>query len=103
MALATVEGQTCSLPFDSGASGLFYRSDLLAEAGYKAEDLADITRDQMIEIGKAVQAKTGKPMFSTDQNDAGAILIGLGRRCRFLPEDSGGAGCLCQLSAGAGG
>ncbi len=75
VALATVEGQTYSLPFDSGASGLFYRSDLLAEAGYKAEDLADITWDQMIEIGKAVQAKTGKPMFSIDQNDAGAIRI----------------------------
>jgi lactose/L-arabinose transport system substrate-binding protein len=73
--LATVDGQTYSLPFDSGASGMFYRSDLLAEAGYKAEDLADITWDQMIEIGKAVNAKTGKPMFSIDQNDAGAIRI----------------------------
>ena len=75
VALATVDGQTYSLPFDSGVSGLFYRSDLLAEAGYKAEDLADITWDQMIEIGKAVNAKTGKPMFSLDQNDAGAIRI----------------------------
>ena len=75
VSLATVDGQTYSLPFDSGASGLFYRSDLLAEAGYKAEDLADITWDQMIEIGKAVNAKTGKPMFSIDQNDAGAIRI----------------------------
>ncbi len=75
VALATVDGQTYSLPFDSGASGLFYRSDLLAEAGYKAADLEDITWDQMIEIGKAVNAKTGKPMFSIDQNDAGAIRI----------------------------
>ncbi len=75
VALATVEGQTYSLPFDSGASGLFYRTDLLAEAGYKAEDLADITWDQLIEIGKAVKAKTGKPMLSIDMNDAGAIRI----------------------------
>ncbi len=75
VALATVDGQTYSLPFDSGASGLFYRSDLLAEAGYKAADLEDITWDQMIEIGKAVNAKTGKPMFSIDQNDAGVIRI----------------------------
>ena len=75
VSLATVDGQTYSLPFDSGASGMFYRSDLLAEAGYKAEDLADITWDQMIEIGKAVNAKTGKPMFSIDQNDAGVIRI----------------------------
>lgn len=75
VALATVEGQTYSLPFDSGATGMFYRTDLLAEAGYKAADLADITWEQMIEIGKAVKAKTGKPMFSIDMNDAGAIRI----------------------------
>ena len=75
VSLASVDGQTYSLPFDSGASGLFYRSDLLAEAGYDAAALQDITWDQMIEIGKAVNAKTGKPMFSIDQNDAGAIRI----------------------------
>ena len=73
--LATVDGQTYSLPFDSGVSGPFYRSDLLEQAGYKAADLQDITWDQMIDIGKAVKAKTGKPMFSIDQNDAGAIRI----------------------------
>jgi lactose/L-arabinose transport system substrate-binding protein len=75
VSLATVDGQTYSLPFDSGASGLFYRSDLLAEAGYDAAALQDITWEQMIEIGKAVNAKTGKPMFSIDQSDAGAIRI----------------------------
>lgn len=75
VSLATVDGQTYSLPFDSGATGMFYRSDLLAEAGFKAEDLQDITWEQMIEIGKAVNDKTGKPMFSFDQNDAGTIRI----------------------------
>ena len=73
--LATVDGKTYSLPFDSGVSGLFYRSDMLSDAGYKAADLQDVTWDQMIDIGKAVKAKTGKPMFSIDQNDAGAIRI----------------------------
>ncbi len=75
VALATVDGQTYSLPFDSGASGLFYRSDLLAEAGYKSADLQDITWDQLITIGDAVKAKTGKPLLSIDQNDAGAMRI----------------------------
>jgi lactose/L-arabinose transport system substrate-binding protein len=73
--LATVDDKTYSLPFDSGVTGLFYRSDLLEQAGYKAADLQDITWDQMIEIGKAVKAKTGKPMFSIDMNDAGAIRM----------------------------
>lgn len=75
VALATVDGQTYSLPFDSGVTGLFYRSDLLAQAGYKAEDLADITWNRMIEIGLDVKAKTGIPMFPFDQTDGGAIRI----------------------------
>ncbi len=75
VSLASVGDQTFSLPFDSGASGLFYRSDLLAEAGFDAAALQDITWEQMIEIGKAVNAKTGKPMFSMDQNDAGIMRI----------------------------
>ena len=75
VALASVGDQTYSLPFDSGASGLFYRSDLLAEAGFAAADMENLTWDKMIEIGKAVNAKTGKPMFSMDQNDAGVMRI----------------------------
>src|SRR5690554_43572 len=41
--LATLNGQTYSLPFDSGVTGLFYRSDILGEAGYTAADLEGIT------------------------------------------------------------
>ena len=73
--LATLNGQTYSLPFDSGVTGLFYRSDYLAEAGYSDADLQDITWDQLIEIGKAVKAKTGHPLLGVDLNDAGAIRI----------------------------
>jgi lactose/L-arabinose transport system substrate-binding protein len=73
--LATVDGKTYSLPFDSGVSGLFYRTDLLEQAGYKAADLQDITWDQLIDIGKKVAEKTGKPMFGFDQNDAGTVRI----------------------------
>ena len=73
--LATVDGKTYSLPFDSGVTGLFYRSDLLAQAGYKDADLQDITWDQYLDIAKAVKAKTGHPMLDIDLNDAGAIRI----------------------------
>lgn len=75
VALATVGDQTYSLPFDSGVTGLFYRSDLLEQAGFKAEDLQDITWDRMIEIGLAVKAATGKPMFSLDIADQGTLRI----------------------------
>ncbi len=59
VAAATYDGKSYSLPFDSGVAGLFYRSDYLAEAGYKADDLQDITWDDLIKIGKDVKAKTG--------------------------------------------
>ena len=59
VAAATFDGKSYSLPFDSGVTGLFYRSDYLADAGYKADDLQDITWDKLIEIGKDVKAKTG--------------------------------------------
>jgi lactose/L-arabinose transport system substrate-binding protein len=72
---ATVDGQTYSLPFDSGVTGLFYRSDMLEQAGFKMADLQDITWDQLIEIGKTVKEKTGKPLLSIDQGDAGALRI----------------------------
>lgn len=73
--LATLNGQTYSLPFDSGVTGFFYRSDYLKDAGYSAADLQDITWDQLIDIGKTVEAKTGHKLLSLDINDAGPIRI----------------------------
>lgn len=73
--LATVNGQTYSLPFDSGVTGLFYRTDYLSEAGYDAAALQDITWEQLIEIGKVVKEKTGHPLLGIDINDSGPIRI----------------------------
>ena len=42
----------------------------MQQAGYKADDLQDITWDQLIEIGKDVKAKTGHQMLGIDINDA---------------------------------
>jgi lactose/L-arabinose transport system substrate-binding protein len=70
---ATHEGKSYSLPFDSGVVGLFYRSDYLAQAGYKADDLKDIDWDQLIKIGKDVMAKTGHPLLDIDFNERGLV------------------------------
>lgn len=75
VAAATVNGKAYSLPFDSGATALFYRSDYLKQAGYTAADLKNITWDQFIKIGEQVKAKTGHPMLDLDLNDAGPIRI----------------------------
>ncbi|MBN9317197.1 MAG: extracellular solute-binding protein [Devosia sp.] len=73
--LATLNGQTYSLPFDSGVTGFFYRSDYLKDAGYDDAALQDITWDKFIEIGKDVEAKTGHKLISLDLNDAGLLRI----------------------------
>jgi len=73
--VSTVDGQTYSMPFDSGVTGLFYRSDALAEAGYSAADLENITWDQLIEIGKGVKEKTGKTLLPIDPNASDLFRI----------------------------
>ncbi|MFD2648486.1 ABC transporter substrate-binding protein [Devosia albogilva] len=73
--LATLNGEVYSLPFDSGVTGFFYRSDILEEAGYSADALQDITWDELIEIGLDVKEKTGQIMFPIDPNDAGIFRI----------------------------
>lgn len=69
------EGKQYGVPFDSGVTGLYYRTDLLEQAGYKADDLKDITWKDYIEIGKAVKEKTGKDMITQDPNDLGLIRM----------------------------
>jgi lactose/L-arabinose transport system substrate-binding protein len=73
--LASLNGQSYSVPFDSGVTGFFYRADYLKDAGYSEADLQDITWEQLIDIGKAVEAKTGHKLLSIDINDSGIIRI----------------------------
>jgi lactose/L-arabinose transport system substrate-binding protein len=73
--LMTVDGKVYGMPFDSGVTGMYYRKDYLEQAGFKPEDMQNITWDRFIEIGKQVEAKTGKKMMGLDPNDAGLIRI----------------------------
>lgn len=73
--LMTVDGKVYGMPFDSGVTGMYFRKDYLAEAGFKPEDMQNITWDRFIEIGKQVEAKTGHKMMGINVNDAGLIRI----------------------------
>ena len=75
VAAATYDGKSYSLPFDSGVTGVFYRSDYLTAAGYNADALKDITWDQFIDIGKNVKAKTGHNLIALDLNGDGLIRV----------------------------
>ncbi|MBB5752900.1 ABC transporter substrate-binding protein [Prosthecomicrobium pneumaticum] len=73
--LMTLDGEVYGMPFDSGVTGLFYRKDYIEAAGYTAADMQNLTWDKFIEIGKAVEAKTGKKMLGYDTSDAGLTRI----------------------------
>lgn len=69
------DGDIYGLPFDTGVSGLYVRTDYLEEAGYTVEDVTNITWSEYIEIGKAVKEATGKDMLTLDPNDFGLVRM----------------------------
>lgn len=75
IAPTSVDGKNYGLPFDTGVSGLYVRTDYLEQAGYSVEDLQNIDWKQYIEIGKKVKEATGKHMLTQDPNDLGLIRM----------------------------
>lgn len=73
--LMTLGGKVYGMPFDTGVSGMYYRTDLIKQAGFSDKDMQNITWDRYIEIGKQVEAKTGKKMFAMDPQDMDKIRI----------------------------
>lgn len=71
----SLNGKQYGVPFDSGVTGMYVRSDYLQQAGYKLDDMKDLNWQQLIEIGKAVKAKTGKDLLTQDPNDLGLIRM----------------------------
>lgn len=69
------DGEIYGIPFDAGVTGLYYRTDRLAAAGFNAKDLDNITWDRMIEIGQAVQAKSGGHFLSNNPSDIGLLRM----------------------------
>ena len=68
-------GKQYGVPFDSGATALFYRKDLIQKAGYTDQDMQNLTWDKYVEIGKAVKAKTGVNMVTEDPSDLGILRV----------------------------
>lgn len=85
----SINGKLYGLPFDSGVTALFYRTDLIEQAGYKKEDMNNLTWDKFIEIGKAVKAKTGKAMLTLDPSDLGLIRVMMQSAGQWYVKDDG--------------
>ncbi len=70
-----VDGKIYGIPFDSGVAALFYRKDIIEEAGYQEKDMQDITWEKYIEIGKAVKEKCNVDWLTLDTSDLGQIRM----------------------------
>lgn len=70
-----VGGRIYGVPFDSGAVGLFYRVDVIEDAGFAPEDMQDLTWEEFLAIGREVKAKTGRAMLSINPSDLSLIRI----------------------------
>ena len=81
-------GTVYGVPFDSGAAGLFYRLDLIQQAGFHEQDMQDLTWEQYIRIGRKVKEKTGKAMLALNPMDLSLIRILLLRAgCWYTDAD----------------
>lgn len=69
------DGKVYGIPFDSGVTGMYYRTDLLQEAGYDEKALENITWDDYLKIAKDVKEKTGKAMLTVDPSDLGIVRV----------------------------
>lgn len=83
------DGKNYGIPFDSGVTGLYVRTDYLEQAGYTINDLQNITWDEYIEIGQKVKAATGKHMLSLDPSDLGIIRIMLQTAGTWFTKEDG--------------
>jgi len=63
--LAKVNGTYYAFPFDAGPAGMFYRTDIFADAGVNADSIE--TWDDYIEAGKLIKEKTGSFMAPLDK------------------------------------
>lgn len=89
IAPTSLDGKMYGLPFDTGVTGLYIRTDLLEEAGYTVEDFVNITWDEYIELGKDVREKTGKPMLTVDPSDLGTIRMMVQSAGKWYLEEDG--------------
>lgn len=85
----SLDGKMYGLPFDTGVTGLFLRTDIIEEAGYTVADFEDITWDEYIEMGKDIREKTGKHMLTLDFNDLGIIRVMVQSTGKWYLEEDG--------------
>ena len=85
----TVDGKAYGVPFDTGVTGLFYRRDYIQKAGYTDKDMQSLTWDKYLELGKKVEAATGKKLFALDPQDIALTRIMMQSAGRWYFDKNG--------------
>jgi len=63
----TDKGKIYGIPFDTGSTGYWLRTDMLKTAGLNPDSYKkNLTWTQLIQLGETVKAKTGKPIMAYD-------------------------------------
>ncbi|NCB01508.1 MAG: extracellular solute-binding protein [Spirochaetia bacterium] len=84
-----LDGKYYGVPFDSGVSGFFYRTDLLAKAGFAPKDLENITWARFADIAKEYKAKTGQYFLANSKSDGGLFRVMLQSAGSWYFDDKG--------------
>nr|WP_256924521.1 extracellular solute-binding protein [Enterococcus sp. 10A9_DIV0425] len=74
-AVNKVDDKIYGVPFDSGVTANFYRTDLLEEAGYTEEDMNNLTWDDYVQVARDVKEKTGKKITEVNPSDLGRVRM----------------------------
>lgn len=74
-AVNTIDGKLYGIPFDSGVAAIFYRLDILEQAGYTEADMQDLTWEEFLKIGEDVKAATGLNLMTMDPSDVGQLRM----------------------------
>lgn len=74
-------------PWDSGPVALYYRTDIVAEAGVDIEAVE--TWDDLVAAGKLIKEKTGHTLLSTDLSAGGGFQMLLQQLGQGLFNDAG--------------
>lgn len=71
----TIGDEIFGVPFDSGSAGMFYRTDVLEEAGIDPSELENITWAKMVELAAQVKNETGKYAFNFLPSACGFVMF----------------------------
>lgn len=88
-AVNTIDGKLYGIPFDSGVAAIFYRLDILEQAGYSEADMQDLTWEEFIKIGEDVKAATGMDLMTMDPSDVGQLRMMLQSAGSWYTDEEG--------------